>query len=114
MHTWIPQTIFTKVACAIRDIGLLCITSNVPGTWWFTRKEKEHPAFAWQLVSPRLALFVKWLATRGRRSHKQTQGIKMAEDAVVSELFSSKNPINREKYSEFSRIEAGSSAVNGL
>jgi hypothetical protein len=38
----------------------------------------------------------------------------MAEDAVVSELFSSKNPLNREKYSEFSRIEAGPSAVSGL
>jgi hypothetical protein len=38
---------------------------------------------------------------------RKRKKIKMAEDAVMSELFSSEFPLNREKYSEFSRIAAG-------
>jgi hypothetical protein len=71
MHTWIPQTIFTKGPFAIRDIGLLRITSNVSGTWWFTRKEKEHPAFAWRLVSPHWHFSSSvWLRREGPQTSK--------------------------------------------
>lgn len=62
---------------------IACITSNVPGTWRFTRKEKEHAAFVDGKFPP-VVRFRQEVALEGKAALTQAaQGVKMAEGSEL-------------------------------